>query len=130
MEIVNKIKDIIQGKLNGAKRSNKWPAARKAHLAKYPRCAVCGGKEKVEVHHKQPFHLHPELELDPTNFITLCESKKRGINCHLLVGHVGSFKNFNPTVVEDATSWHNKLNCPNCGGPQSVYKGKMGCHDC
>lgn len=57
-----------------------------------------------------PFHLHPELELDPTNFITLCENGDKNINCHLIFGHFGSFKDgYNEGVVEDAKSWNEKL---------------------
>jgi hypothetical protein len=70
---------------------------------------VCGGSEKLEVHHKQPFHLQPEFELDPDNLITLCEANKGGVNCHLFVGHLGSFKSFNPNVMADAAAWLQKL---------------------
>jgi hypothetical protein len=93
----------------GTKRSTKWPAVRKAHLAKFPTCAVCGGKKKLEAHHVSPFHLYPDLELSPGNLITLCENKGYGLNCHLLFGHLGNFKSVNAAVREDATSWHVKL---------------------
>ena len=96
-------------KTNGKKRSSKWPAVRKAFLKNYPVCAVCGGKLKVEVHHIRPFHLHPQLELDPKNFITLCENKKDGINCHLSFGHLGSFKSYNVNVKRDAKLWNKKI---------------------
>ena len=42
-----------------------------------------------------PFHLDPALELDPTNLITLCMDEKE---CHLHIGHGGSFKQYNPEV--------------------------------
>jgi hypothetical protein len=90
-------------------RSTHWPAVRAAYLKEHPTCAVCGGKEKLEVHHRRPFHLHPELELDPTNFITLCESDKNGCNCHLMFGHIGNFKSYNIAVESDANYWHNQL---------------------
>jgi len=97
-------------KEQGAKRSNKWPAVRKKFLAENPACAVCGATNgKREVHHIHPFHLHPELELDPTNFITLCENKKDGVNCHLLFGHFGNFKSVNVNVVEDSKIWNKKI---------------------
>ena len=70
---------------------------------------MCGGKVKLEVHHKKPFHIHPELELDPTNFITLCEADKGGVNCHLLFGHLGNFKSLNDTVETDAAQWNTKI---------------------
>lgn len=108
--IIKNIKDVIQGKAPlGHKRSNHWPTVRKHHLEQNPVCIVCGDKEKLEVHHIKPFHEHPELELEPTNLITMCESKSYGIICHLLVGHNGSYKKINPNVLEDAKIWNTKL---------------------
>lgn len=92
-----------------AKRSGHWPQARKDHLDLHPACALCGGTAKLQVHHKQPFHLHPELELDPDNLITLCEAGHGGINCHLAFGHLGNFKSFNEAVEVDAASWAHKV---------------------
>jgi hypothetical protein len=92
-----------------AKRSGKWPTVRKAFLKDHPNCAVCGGNKKVEVHHKHPFHVHPELELEPTNFISLCENDKDGVNCHLLFGHLGNFKSVNLSVEADAENWNKKI---------------------
>ena len=89
-------------KTSGAKRSSQWPGVRKAHLKKQPNCVVCGGSKKIEVHHIRPFHLHPQLELDPKNLITLCENDGDGVNCHLAVGHLGSFKSYNEHVKRDA----------------------------
>jgi 5-methylcytosine-specific restriction enzyme A len=81
-------------------RSPEWPRVRREWLAQCPTCAACGTRKNVEVHHKQPFHLFPALELDPKNFITLCEQPT--IEHHLHVGHLGNWKNFNPNVVTDA----------------------------
>lgn len=106
MGLVADIKDRISGKVpKGSKRSNQWPKVRAAHLKDNASCALCGGKKKLEVHHIHPFHLHPELELDPKNLITLCESKANGINCHLFFGHLGNFKGVNPQVPKDALEW-------------------------
>jgi 5-methylcytosine-specific restriction enzyme A len=100
----------LQGRLPASsKRSAKWPLVRGVHLKLHPECAICGNTKKCEVHHKQPFHLHPELELEPSNLITLCEKKEHGINCHLLVGHLGNYKNFNPSVESDSMIWNAKL---------------------
>lgn len=93
----------------GSKRSDKWPDVRKAHLKIQPHCALCGGHLKLQVHHIRPFHLHPELELEPTNLITLCENKKGGANCHLLFGHLGNFSSFNVDVVKDSEQWSAKI---------------------
>jgi hypothetical protein len=109
-QLIKHIQDVIAGKTPlGKKRSGHWPTVRKEHLEKNPTCAVCGGKEHLEVHHIRPFHLHPDLELNPDNFITLCESKKNGVNCHLLFGHLGSFKSFNADVNKDSTEWIQKI---------------------
>jgi len=108
--MIKKIKDLVQGKAPlAAKRSGHWSTVRKHHLEKNGECAVCGDKVKLEVHHIKPFHLHPELELEPTNLITMCESKSYGIICHLLIGHNGSYKDINPDVVEHARLWREKL---------------------
>ena len=104
------IKDIILGKAPlGSSRSSQWPKVRLAHLATQPTCAVCGGKSKLQVHHRVPFHLNPALELDPTNLITLCESGKGGVNCHLFFGHLGNFSAFNPQVTTDSATWRKKV---------------------
>lgn len=102
--------DAARGKIPAdLRRSGEWPKARAAHLAKHPECAVCGERKKAEVHHIRPFHLHPELELDPANFITLCEDDDDGVNCHLFFGHLGNFKSFNVNIVNDAAYWQYKI---------------------
>jgi 5-methylcytosine-specific restriction endonuclease McrA len=96
MSIVHAIKDAIDGKPL-AKRSPQWPAVERDHLRREPDCQVCGGKKQLNVHHKKPFHLFRELELDPANLITLCNAKR----CHVMFGHGGDFKAWNPNVVSD-----------------------------
>ena len=104
-------------------RSGKWASIRAAYLKQFPYCAVCGGTKKSEVHHIRPFHLHPDLELDETNFITLCEANKDGIDCHLGFGHLGNFKSFNINIVNDAAIWHDKINNrPLCEEPAQAVK--------
>jgi hypothetical protein len=82
-----------------AARSPHWPAFRRMHLRLEPTCRWCGGSLHLEVHHIAPFHLHPELELDPGNLITLCESP--AIDCHLVIGHFDDWHTFNPHVRRD-----------------------------
>jgi len=104
------IKDIVQGKAKiGQKRSSKWVTVRKKYLLEHNKCAVCGGNKALEVHHKKPFHMHPELELDFNNFITLCEAKTNGVTCHLLFGHLGNYKSININVDSDVKAWNNKI---------------------
>lgn len=78
-------------------RSPHWPAVRRAWLKTHPHCANprCLSVEKIEVHHRQPYHLYPNLELNPTNFVTLCMSANE---CHLRVGHGGSWRAYNPDI--------------------------------
>lgn len=108
--MIKHVKDIIQGKADiGEHRSSNWAKIRKEHLTKQPKCKACDGNECLEVHHIKPFNTNPELELDLNNLITLCESKKNGVNCHLLFGHLGNFKSINPNVIEDSSVWLNKI---------------------
>lgn len=89
----------------GATRSNLWPGVRAAHLVKEPACQLCGGTSSLQVHHIRPFHIHPELELDDTNLITLCTGNNT-INCHVRFGHLDNFKDkWNPNIRADVTLW-------------------------
>ena len=40
------------------------------------RCRECGKAGKLEVHHVKPVYTHPDLELNPSNCISLC------VDCH------------------------------------------------
>ena len=82
------------------KRSSLWPRTRGLYLADHPLCAACGGKENVQVHHVKPFHAFPQLELDSTNLISLCEAPAK--NCHYCFGHGYNWTGWNPTVRIDA----------------------------
>ena len=104
------VQDVLQGKAAwGNKRSSQWFTVRKKHLQTHGTCAVCGGTSKLEVHHKMSFHAHPGRELDPGNLITLCESKKNGVTCHLLFGHLGNYRAINDAVDADVAQWHHKI---------------------
>lgn len=91
---------IVINTLASSPRSKEWSKVRDAWIKENHVCAACGGTENLQVHHVKPFQFYPELELDPTNFITLCEKPSR--NCHLNIGHSGDWKAWNPNVVEDA----------------------------
>jgi 5-methylcytosine-specific restriction enzyme A len=92
--IRSKVKDIAIGK----KRSSKWHSVEKHFLANNPCCAICNGTKRLNVHHKKPFHLFPELELEVSNLVTLCMGDKE---CHLRIGHAGSFRSYNPNIDSD-----------------------------
>ena len=98
---------------HGLQRSPEWPEVEKAHLAKEPRCVVCGKKARpgqaVQVHHVFAFHVcvllgRPDLELDQRNLITLCQSERGRPeeDHHLLVGHLDDFESMNLDVRRDA----------------------------
>lgn len=89
--------------LAGRPRSTRWRSLRAVFLAAYPRCAACDAARGLEVHHVVPYHLDPSLELSVGNLLTLCS------RCHLFVGHLGSFRHFNPAAVEDASAWLGKV---------------------
>lgn len=91
-------------KIRYAVRSPKWSSVRKQHLSNFPTCAACGRKAKLEVHHKVPVHIAPELELDPSNLMTLCDDP-----CHLVFGHLFNYKSYNKTVEEDCSVYLNKV---------------------
>jgi hypothetical protein len=93
------------------KRSPHWPTVEHKHLKKNPTCAACGGTEHLNVHHKKPFHLFPELELEPTNLITLCMDGDK--DCHIKLGHGGNFKAYNPNVEEDVKAVHDNFSLLN-----------------
>lgn len=97
----------IARKYGHQERSPEWPAVAHAHLAHEPACRVCGHRGRgLQVHHIKPFHLYPELELDPNNLITLCELKGR--DHHLLIGHFDDWESYNPQVRSDVKRYHNE----------------------
>lgn len=96
----------------GHPRSPEWHKVEKEHLAVEGWCRYCGATTALQVHHVEPFHLDPAKELDPTNLITLCENSHDGVECHLHIGHLGNWKNFNPAVRTVADS-------PKAGVPAS-----------
>jgi 5-methylcytosine-specific restriction enzyme A len=81
-------------------RSPGWEAIERKYIANHPYCAACGEISYLQVHHKLPFHLSPENELNSDNLITLCMANAR--NCHFNVGHCFDWHAFNSTVVNDA----------------------------
>ena len=87
----------------GLRRSGKWPAVRAAHLKREPCCQLCGTTDNVEVHHIQPVHLFPELELGESNMLSLCRPH------HFLFGHYLLWSSYNPQCREDCADWRLKI---------------------
>ena len=106
MNIIEVIGDRLVGKVPWNKRrSPKWGKTRKAYLKEHPACEVTGITESLEVHHVLPFYLFPELELDPSNLMTVT----RKFNIHYLIGHLLNWKSFNVLARADALLWNNKI---------------------
>jgi 5-methylcytosine-specific restriction endonuclease McrA len=92
---------------HGCQRSPHWSRVADEHLLREPACVACGYRGRhVQVHHVKPFHLHPDLELDPNNLITLCEA--RGREHHLLLGHLDSWHSYNEHIRADAKHFYRK----------------------
>jgi 5-methylcytosine-specific restriction protein A len=95
------IGSIVREKLK-SKRSPRWNEVRDTYIKTHSNCAACGSTKNLQVHHVIPFHLHPELELDTSNLITLCMDTGE---CHLNVGHGGSFRFYNENVKLDSAKF-------------------------
>jgi 5-methylcytosine-specific restriction endonuclease McrA len=92
---------------HGHERSSEWRKVAKEHLKHQPACAACGYRgKKRQVHHIKPFHLHPQLELDPDNLITLCSA--RGREHHLLLGHLDEWASYNEHIRTDVKRFYRK----------------------
>jgi 5-methylcytosine-specific restriction protein A len=102
----------------GQKRSPVWGKVRKQWLETHPNCAACGETKHflkaLEVHHIVPFHMDPSKELDPTNLVTLCQSKSH--NCHLIFGHLLDFHCMNKDAVVDAEAYRAQVTARVCSG--------------
>jgi hypothetical protein len=102
----------------GNKRSPQWGGVRKKFLKTHGTCVACGSKKHLEVHHIVPFHVDPSKELQPTNFITLCQSRSH--NDHLIFGHLLDFRAMNGKVVPDSVDYHGEL------AKRKIVNGKEG----
>ena len=86
--------DNIATVFGGTPRSSQWTKVRNDFIKDHNKCECCGSKNKLQVHHVEPFCVAPERELDPTNLITLCS------RCHLLIGHCGWWQTYNPELYK------------------------------
>jgi hypothetical protein len=92
-EIVSSCKVLTVKKLK--RRHPKWKLLRDGFITG-KKCAACGGKEHLQAHHKKPFHLFPELELEEKNLIVLCEHPSK--NCHFVFGHLMNWSTYNHDI--------------------------------
>lgn len=70
---------------------NTWAVrkAMKAYREDHPVCEWDGKTTPVEVHHKRPIHLFPDLAADPDNFVSLGARRN-----HFVVGHGCNWKHY------------------------------------
>ena len=81
----------------GPRDTAAYKRAMSTYLTAHPVCQFCnkpGGK--VEVHHIIPVSVDPARAADMTNMITL----HRKPDCHMIVGHLGNFRDYNRNVVQ------------------------------
>jgi 5-methylcytosine-specific restriction endonuclease McrA len=118
--VFNFLKSVGINSIFGYKlRSSDWPTIRKEHVKKHPFCIACGTTRNIEVHHVKPYQIHPELELEPTNLVSLCKTH------HLVFGHLTDYHSWNENVVEDS-NWYlqkvkNKPKAPD-NKPKELYR--------
>lgn len=99
VDSIRRVHASLREKNKSRIRSPDWDKIRDAHLRLHSVCDACGGSEELQVHHIVPYHIQVSLELEASNLITLCMGR---LNCHLHVGHGGSFRFYNPNVLKDA----------------------------
>jgi hypothetical protein len=71
--------------VGGKDRSSQWTKVRDEYIKANPDCECCTRKAET-VHHKRPYHLFPDLELDKSNLMSVCD------HCHLVLLHAGDFR--------------------------------------
>ncbi len=93
--------DIVRHYLNltakdGASLNWSWQRCKREFFKIVPKvCACCGSKKRIEVHHKKPRHLFPELAWVMDNLIALCGG---GRGCHFHIGHLNSYRTYNAMI--------------------------------
>jgi hypothetical protein len=80
-------------------RDPSWDAVRDAYLAEHKRCEACGWTLDLQVHHVMEPGEDPVLWVVGENMVALCMGPEE---CHLRIGHGGSFNCRNPMAAEHA----------------------------
>lgn len=76
-------------------RRPEWVTLRDKILRYRRRCEACGSTLDLQVHHRVPVSVRPDMELAPNNLMVLCMGP---LECHLRLGHGGEWKYHNPKV--------------------------------
>lgn len=75
-----------------AKHYRSWKKLANELKKEHPYCAICGSKKNLDVHHKIPRHVRPDLILDKDNCVVLCRC------CHFRFGHLLDWKKWNMDI--------------------------------
>jgi len=75
-----------------------WSKFEKNYVKSNSVCLACGATTSLEVHHKIPYAMRPDLEFEPTNLVTLCMSTNK---CHFRLGHGSYWSAFTPSINLD-----------------------------
>ena len=98
---------VDRGLVAGSKRNSGWHKASEAYIREVGQCEFCGAKlgeegVELEVHHVEPFHVRPDLEMEKSNWAVLC---RKPHDCHRLVGHFRNFSLWNPLLRPFLEIW-------------------------
>ena len=114
IDLTRRLAHQLNGRIpEGRSRSSDWPRFRRAYLKSYRECFACGRRRAwyrwLDAHHLVPFYAEPDLELEQTNLMPLCR------RCHLLIGHLGSWRMANlessyyaSTLRDKIEQWKNR----------------------
>ena len=76
-----------------------WRRLRNEHIQGQPDCQVCGiSARDNQVHHIRPRRTAPELFLDRSNLVTLCQRH------HFWVGHASDWRSSNTNLAASITA--------------------------
>lgn len=98
---------LFDNRTFGAQRSGQWSSVSKAYIEHHPQCEMGMHNptllNPLNVHHIQPFHEHPELELDKNNLIVLCRFH------HFIHGHLKNWSRSNPQIRKDCKTLNDRI---------------------
>lgn len=80
----------------GIRNTAVYKRVMKEYLSSHPNCEYCGRDKKLDVHHKIPVSVAPELATDKNNMVTLCRKPQ----CHFIIGHKGNWKDYNDKISQ------------------------------
>lgn len=99
-------------KAHGVKRSSHWGSLENWYKKRFGGVCPISGLSPVQIHHSFPFHDcllagRPELELALENLYSLYSGGVGGADegHHLIVGHLGNFKSYNPYLKTCLKTW-------------------------